>query len=66
MFLSCLTYVFPSESTLYNCLNVKELIAWNRCYIWNLSECNGAGTHNHLVRKQRLNYLAKLTKLILF
>ena len=25
-----------------------------------LSDCNGIGTHNHLVRKQTLNYLAKL------
>ena len=25
-------------------------------------DCNGTGTHNHLVRKRRLNHLAKLTK----
>ena len=27
------TYVFQSESTLYSCLNVKELLARNRCDI---------------------------------
>ena len=28
------TYPFESESTLYICLNVKELLAWNRREIW--------------------------------
>ena len=32
------TYAFQSESTLYSCLNVKELLAWNRHNIWNI-EC---------------------------
>ena len=27
------TYAFQSESTLYSCLNVKELLARNRCEI---------------------------------
>ena len=27
-----------------------------------LSDCNWTRTHNHLVRKQTLNHLAKLTK----
>ena len=27
-----------------------------------LSDCNRAQTHNHLVRKQTLSHLAKLTK----
>ena len=27
-----------------------------------LSDCNGTRTHYHLVRKQTLNHLAKLTK----
>ena len=27
-----------------------------------LRDCNGTRTHNHLVRKQRVNHLAKLTK----
>ena len=43
------TYEFQSESTLYSCLNVKELLARNRCYIWNLSDCNETWTHNHLI-----------------
>ena len=30
------TYAFQSESTLYNCLNVKELLAPNRPKFWNL------------------------------
>ena len=43
-------------------LNVKEFLARSRCHIWNLSDSNGIRTHNHLVRKQTLNHLAKLTK----
>ena len=27
-----------------------------------ISDCNGTQTHNHLVRKQTLNHLAKLAK----
>ena len=56
------TYAFQSESTLYNCLNVKELLARSRHQIWSLSDCNWTRTQNHLVRKRRLNRLAKLTK----
>ena len=52
---SChVTYAFQSESTLYSCLNVKELLAWSRREIWSLSDCNWTRTHNHLVRKQTL------------
>ena len=54
------TYEFESESTLYSCLNVKELLARNRRHIWRLNDCNGTRTHNHLVRKRTLNHLAKL------
>ena len=37
---SChVTYAFQSESTLYSCLNVKELLARSRREIWNLSDC---------------------------
>ena len=46
------TYAFQSESTLYSCLNVKELLARNRREIGSLSDCNGTRTHNHLVRKR--------------
>ena len=38
---SChVTYAFQSESTLYSCLNVKELLARSRREIWRLSHCN--------------------------
>ena len=58
-----ITYAFHSESTLYSCLNVKELLAWNRRKIWSLSDCNWTRTHNHLVRKRTLDHLAKLASL---
>ena len=35
------TYVFWSASTLYSCLNVKELLARNRRDIWTLRDYNG-------------------------
>ena len=54
------TYAFQSESTLYSCLNVKELFAQNRREIWRLSDCNWDRTHNHLVHKQTLTHLPKL------
>ena len=57
------TYVFQSESTLYSCLNVKELLARSRRDIWRLSDCNGTRTHNHLVCKRTVNHLAKLSSL---
>ena len=56
------TYEFERESTLYSCLNVKEILARRRRYIWRLSDCNGTRTHNHLVRKRILKHLAKLAK----
>ena len=57
------TYAFQSESTLYICLNVKELLARNRRDIWSLSDCNGTRTNDHLVRKRILNHLANLVRL---
>ena len=61
---SChLTYTFQSESILYSCLNVKELLARSRCKIWSLSDCTWTCTQNHLGHKRTLNHLAKLTKL---
>ena len=57
-----LTYVFHCESTLYSCLNVKDLIAQNRCNIYNLSDSNGIGTHSHWPCKWTLKNLAKLSK----
>ena len=60
---SCnVTYAFPSESTLYSCLNVKELLARSRCKIWSISDCNLTWTQNQLVCKWTLNHLAKLAK----
>ena len=57
------TYAFQSESTLYSCLNVKELLAQSRRKIWSLSDCNWTRTQKHLVRKRTLNHLAKLVLL---
>ena len=57
---SChVTYAFQSETTLYNCLNVKELFVRSRRETWNLSDCNWTQTQNHLVSKRTLNHLAK-------
>ena len=53
-------YMFQSEFTLYSCLNVKELHAKDRRNVLSLSDSNGIWTYNHLVRKGRLNHLAKL------
>ena len=58
------TYAFHSESILYSCLNVKELLARSRRKIWRWSDCNWTRTQNHLVRKQTLNHLAKLSVLL--
>ena len=58
---SChVTYAFESESTLYSCLNVKELLARSRHEIWRWGDCNWTRAQNHLVLKRTLNHLAKL------
>ena len=44
-----ITYPFYSESTLCSCLNVKELLAWKRCDIWSVRDCNKIQTSNHLI-----------------
>ena len=44
------TYAFQSESTLYSCLNFKELLTQSSSHFWSLSGYNGTRTHNHLVR----------------
>ena len=51
------TYAFQSESTLFSCLNVKELLAQSRREIWSLSDCNWTQTNNHLVHERALNHL---------
>ena len=38
-------------STLYNCLNFKELLARD---IWSSGDSNRNRTHNHLVRERRV------------
>ena len=53
---------FQSESRLHSCLNVKELLAWNRCNIWSLSDSNMTLIHNLLACKWPFNHLAKLVK----
>ena len=60
------TYALQSESTLYSCLKVKEILARSRHEIWSLSDCNWTWTHNQLVHKRTLNHLAKLAKSYLY
>ena len=52
-------------------VNPHSIVAWmsrnslleTRLDIWNLSDCSGTRTHNHLVPKRELNHLANLTSL---
>ena len=53
------THAFQSESTLYICLNVKQLFAWSKREIWSLNGCNRTRTHNHLVHERTLNHLGR-------
>ena len=59
---SHVTYAFQSESILYSCLNVKELLARKMRDIWNLGEWNGTRTRNHLVRKRVINWAFTLKR----
>ena len=43
-------YSFQNESTLYSCLNVREL-ALNSRDVWILSDSNGIWSHDHLVNE---------------
>ena len=52
-------YAFQGESTLYSCLNVKELLIQRRREMWSLSDCNWTRNKNHLVWKQTLNTHSK-------
>ena len=56
------TYALQSETTLYSCLNVKEVLTRSRHEILSLSDCSWTRTQNHLVRKRTLNHLASLAK----
>ena len=57
-----ISYALLSESALYTCLNVKELLAQSRREIWSLSGCSWTRTHNHLVHKRTVDYFSKLVK----
>ena len=46
------TYTLQIKSTLYICLNVKEILSRKRRHIWSLSDCNGTRFHNHSLRKR--------------
>ena len=45
-------------------MNVNEFTPRNNRDIWNFSDYSNIRTHNHLVCKQILNYLAKQTRLV--
>ena len=60
------TYPFQREPTLYSCLNVKQLLAQNRCDMSSFSDSNEIRTHNHVFHKRTLNHLAKLAKWLSF
>ena len=58
---SChVTCTFQSESTLYSCLNVKELLAQSRCKFGSLGDCNCFRTQNQLVRKRTLSQFGQM------
>ena len=67
------TYAFQSESTLYSCLNVKELLARNRPEVLSLSDWNWTRTPLSLrtkwlwvrVQLQSLNDMRNLVKFYL-
>ena len=52
------TYAFQSESPLYSCLNVKELLARYLKFKWLQRNLN----HNYLVCNRTINHLAQLAK----
>ena len=60
MFLS-FTYAFQSEFKLWNVKfpECQGTLARSRRKIWSLSDFDWTRTHNHLVHKRTLNYLAK-------
>ena len=53
-------HAFQKKSSIYNCLNIKEILAPNMRNIWSLSDCNRTRTQNDLVSKRTLNHLEKL------
>ena len=60
---SChVTYAFQIETTLFSCLNVKELLSQSGREILSLNDCAWTRTPNHLVCKRTLSNLAKLAQ----
>ena len=57
-----LTYMFQTESMLYICLNLKELLARSRREIQRLRDWNWTRSQNNLVLKRTLNHFPKLAK----
>ena len=51
-------YDFSTDCSAINVDNIKNI----HKYLMKKNDCNWTRTHNHLVRKQTLNHLAKLTK----
>ena len=51
------TYAFQSESILYICLNVKEVLAQNRCDIWHLGGLALSGHTKPDVWPSKLSFL---------
>ena len=58
--MSCTSFRVNPHSVVY--LNVKQLLARSRRYIWSLNDSSESQTHNHLVRKRTFNHLGKLAK----
>ena len=56
------TYAFQSESTLYSCLSINELLVRNRGDIWSSMWLPRDSNPHHLVFKGTLNHLAQLAK----
>ena len=60
---SChVTYAIQSESRIYFCLNVYEILAWNMHHMWSSSDSNETQNRHKLARNRKLNHLAKLVK----
>ena len=54
--------IFSMNSHFIVCLNIKELLDRSGRKIWSLKDWHWTRTHNNLVHKRILSYLAKLDK----
>ena len=54
--------MFQSKSTLYSCLNIKEVISRSRHQIWRSNDCNCTRTQKHLILNRTLDHFADLAK----